>query len=219
MKKALLAIPALVLALVLALAAVAGAAGAYDDVDDIESIKSRLEKLRVSYTDDHPSIQQLLRVLKRAQARQVQDKQKETAKSLEEALPRPPWGWRADTSQQAPEPTLGSLADGPSAARHYVSLDGGRVQVEALIDTLSIKSLTQRLNQAGAGGGDKLITWKGYKALLAQKGGSEAELQALVGNKVVLKVRADQVQYPEAVVREFADAVNLGLLRQAARRP
>lgn len=219
MKKALLTILALILALTLLLPAVVRAAGAYDDVDDIESIKSRLEKLRVFYTDDHPSIQQLLRVLKRAQARETQTRLQNQSKALAEALPRPLPGWRVLVDEGQPDPSLDGVGDGAKAWRSYVNLDGGRVRVELLTDSLSVRSLIRQLQQpapAASEAKDKIIAWKQHKALIAIKGPQAAELLTLINQKVLLKVSVQYMSYPENVAIQYADAVDIYKVRQAA---
>ncbi|MEW5914118.1 MAG: hypothetical protein AB1814_16295 [Thermodesulfobacteriota bacterium] len=219
MKKALLTILALILALTLLLPAVVRAAGAYDDVDDIESLKSRLEKLRVFYTDDHPSIQQLLRVLKRAQARETQTRLQNQSKALAEALPRPLPGWRVLVDEGQPDPSLDGVGDGAKAWRSYVNLDGSRVRVELLTDSLSVRSLIRQLRQPGPAASeakDKIIVWKQHKALIAIKGPQAAELLTLINQKVLLKVSVQYMSYPENVAIQYADAVDLYKVRQAA---
>lgn len=221
MKRALAIFPALLLAFSLTLPAVTGLAAGYDDVANVEAIKKRLETLRVFYTDDHPSIQRLLRVLKKAEALEAQRKQQDKAEALLHAFPPAPQGWRTAWDQdQDSEPRLESLSPHVSAAKHYENLDGGEVSIEAFTDPSAVESLAQRLNHpppAAGGPAGKLTNLRGHKALLIKTGYRQAELLVLVNNKILLRVSAQRVDDAAVVVREFAAKVDLQRIGWLAR--
>ncbi|MEW5914119.1 MAG: hypothetical protein AB1814_16300 [Thermodesulfobacteriota bacterium] len=148
----------------------------------------------------------------------AQLKQKK-AEALATLLPAAPSGWQADKSQ-GKSMGGGFMGGGITASRSYQNSKGGRVQIEIVTDSPLIQSLAMLLGNpmfAQGGGQNKLLRLKGHKAFLKLEGTQGAELQALVDNKVLVKVSARRVPEAEQAVRQFADLIDLDKISQMAR--
>lgn len=148
----------------------------------------------------------------------AQLKQKK-AEALAQVFPEAPPGWQAQKGQAK---AMGAeiLGGGISASRSYQDAQGGRVQIEIMADSPIIQSLAMLLSNpmfAQGGGQNRLIRFKGHKAFIKYSGDKRAELQALIDNKVLLKVSARRVEEADKVVLEFAQRVDLEKLSQLAR--
>jgi hypothetical protein len=148
----------------------------------------------------------------------AQLKQKK-AESLAKLFPPAPSGWQAQKSQNK-SMGAGFLGGGISASRSYKDQKRGRVKIEIMTDSPFIQSLAMVLSNpmfAQAGGKNKLIRFKGQKAMIKSLGEKRAELQTIIDNKVLLKVSASRVDEPDQVVRQFADKIDFDKIRELTR--
>lgn len=137
------------------------------------------------------------------------------AEALGEIFPEPPSGWTGEKPQGA-SAGGGMLGGGISASRQYRDKGRGRVMIKVVTDSPLISSLAMILSnpmflQGGKNG--KLVRIQGHNAVLKDRG-QRAELQALIDNKVLLRVSARRVDQAAEVVRRFADKVDLAKLKE-----
>ena len=147
----------------------------------------------------------------------AQIKQKK-AEALGKIFPEPPSGWTGEK----PEGTSagrGMMCGGISASRQYRDKGRGRVMIKVVTDSPLISTLAMMLSnpmflQGGKEG--KLVRFQGHNAVLKDRG-QRAELQALIDNKVLLRVTARRVDKAAEVVRQFADKLDLAKLKELTR--
>ena len=178
-----------------------------------DDIKDQIKQGLKLYEDG--KISQALGELEFAVAQLKQKK----AESLAKVFPKAPSGWQAQKSQ-GKSMGAGFLGGGISASRSYKNQKRGQVKIEIITDSPFIQSLAMVLNNpmfAQAGGKNKLIRFKGQKAIIKSQGEKRAELQTIIDNKVLLKVSASRVDEAEQVVRQFADKIDLDKIRELTR--
>ncbi len=147
----------------------------------------------------------------------AQLKQKK-AEALAKVFPQAPAGWQAQKSQ-GKSMGAGLMGGGISAAKSYQNQKNGRVKIEIMTDSPFIQSLAMMLNNPmyASSGNNKLIRFKGQKAVIKSRSESKAELQTIIDNKVLLKVSARRVDDAAKVVRQFAELVDLDKIRQLTK--
>ena len=160
-----------------------------------DDISSQLEKGLQLYQDG--KLSQAISEIGFALARLKQKK----AQALAGVLPVPPAGWNAEQAQNSKRGTS-MLGGAVSASRRYKNQSKGRVRVEAVTDSPLIQSLAMMLSnpmflQSGKAG--KLVTLQGHKAVLKDQG-ERAELQALINDKVLVRISAWRVKNAAEVV-------------------
>lgn len=173
-----------------------------------DEISGQLEKGIKLYQDG--KLSQAISEIDFALARLKQKK----SDALAAAFPPAPPGWTLDQAKRAN--SGGAMMGGAvSATRRYHDNGKGRVRLEALTDSPLIPSLAMMLSnpmflQLGKAG--KLVHMQGNKAVLKDQG-DRAELQALIDNKILVRVNAWRVKNAAAVVQEFAGKMDLAKLK------
>ncbi|MCB2226629.1 MAG: hypothetical protein KQH53_08110 [Desulfarculaceae bacterium] len=174
-----------------------------------DEISSQLEKGTKLYQDG--KLSQAISEIKFALARLKQKK----AEALAAIFPKPPDGWSIEKSRSSKGG--GAMMGGAiSASQRYRDAGKGRVRMEVVTDSPLIQALSMMLSnpmflQSGKAG--KLVTMQGHKAVLKDQG-NRAELQALIDNKVVVRVNAWRVNQAAAVVQDFAAKMDLSKLKE-----
>jgi hypothetical protein len=136
---------------------------------------------------------------------------------LGDVFPEAPDGWKAEKpeSQAAGRAMLGG---GISATRAYSQKSGkGRAEIEIMTDSPMLQSLSMLFSNPmflqGSGKG-KLIKVQGQKAILKSRKENSAELQAMIDNKVLLKVTVRRYDGAADFAKEMAEAVDLDKIRE-----
>lgn len=144
----------------------------------------------------------------------AQMKQKK-AEALGQVFPKPPSGWTAEKAEgQAAGGAM--FGGGVSASRSYANSNKGRIKIQVVSDSPLIQSMAMMLSnpmflQGGKQG--KLVRFQGHKALLKDQG-EQAELQALIDNKVLVQIEAHRVKDAARVVQDFAGKLDLAKLKE-----
>jgi len=144
----------------------------------------------------------------------AQLKQKK-AEALGKIFPEAPSGWTAHKPKSS-SAGAGMLGGGISASRRYQDDGKGRVKIEVIADSPLIQSLAMMLSNPmflTSGKGGKLVRLQGHKAVLKEQE-QRAELQALIDNKVLVRVTARRVEDPGQVAQDFAAKMDLAKLKE-----
>ena len=136
--------------------------------------------------------------------------------ALTEIFPQAPDGWQADKAESQ-SAGAGFMGGGISAEQAYRQKGGkGKVTVGVISDSPLMQSMGMILSNPMLiqNSGGKLTKVAGYKAIIKSEKQGRAELNAMVENKVLLKVEARGVDDAEAVVRQFAQLVDFDKLKE-----
>ena len=174
-----------------------------------DEISGQLEKGLKLYNEG-----KLSQAINELQFALAQLKQKK-AEALANIFPESLAGWTAEKPEGS-SAGGGMLGGGVSASREYRDSGKGRVKVEVITDSPLVQSLAMMLSnpmflQSGKGG--KLTTFQGQKGVLKDQG-KRAELQALIDNKVLVRVSARRVGNAGQVARQFAEKIDLAKLKE-----
>jgi len=137
------------------------------------------------------------------------------AEALGNIFPEPPSGWIGEKSKSS-SAGAGVLGGGISASRQYQDSGKGRVKIEVLTDSPLIQSLAMMLSNPmflTSSKAGRLVRLQGHKAVLKEKD-QRAELQALIDNKVLVRITARRVKDAGQVAQQFADKMDLAKLKE-----
>ncbi len=137
------------------------------------------------------------------------------AESLAAVFPKAPEGFTAGkpTSESSGAAMLGAV----TATQVYRKAGGGSAEIQVMTDSPLLQSMAMMMSnpmflQSGRNG--KLIRLAGHKAILKSRSDQRAELQAVVGSKVLVQIKVRGVAGAAELAKQLFQALDIAKLKE-----